>query len=121
MFIRLAAAGVAFVLASPAFAQDVGMVLVNQTGKSVKTIEFSDPGKGEWKPNGIDPEVKKTEPLASGKQGTLFADTASGKCVFDVRLTFADDTNMVWPGVNVCDNWRVTMKLKGAAPDSSYN
>jgi hypothetical protein len=111
----LVAATAALMLAAPAFAEEWDFVLVNGTGKAIKTIELSPGGAGKWVAQTLDPDVKREPTIKSGARTTVHFDKGSS-CKYDVKLTFADDSSAVWSGINVCDNSYITVKYTGTAP-----
>lgn len=112
-------AGAALLMAAPAFAEDWDFILVNNSGKEVKTIDLSPTGADKWQPNKLDPEIK-SGPLKAGGRTTIHFDKGSD-CKYDVKATFADDTNSVWSGINLCDNSYVTIAYKNGTPTYTVN
>ncbi len=116
------AAVAALVIAAPAMADDWDFVLINSSGKTIKTVEIAPTGTTTWQANKIDPDFKKAD--ATVKQGarmTVHFDKGTG-CKYDLKLNFADGTDGVWTGVNVCDNSYVTVKYSAAgAPTFTAN
>lgn len=107
-------AGAALVaLASPALAEDWDFVLVNNAGKDIKKIEIAPTGSTSWVANKEEEGVvyKATK---SGGRTTVHFDKASSQCRYDVKVTFSDDSNSVWSGINVCDNAYVTIRYNGS-------
>lgn len=114
-------AGVATLLAAtPAFADDWDFILTNDTGKEVKTIEVSPTGAAKWQPNKVDADVQKAPTLKPAARTTVHF-SKDAECKFDIRLTFADDSNAVWTNINVCDNSYVTLRYKNGAPVFAVN
>ncbi len=110
---KLVAALLAFAVATPALAEDWDFVLTNQTGKGIKLVEVSPSGAATWQKNKLDPETSKSGVLGPGGRTTIHFDRDEKTCKYDVKATFADDTMLVWTGINVCDNAYVTLKLTG--------
>ncbi|MEI9850602.1 MAG: hypothetical protein WDN24_06795 [Sphingomonas sp.] len=52
---------------------------------------------------------------------TVHFEKGENNCRYDVRATFADDTNAVWTGINVCDNAFVTLRYRDGAPVFAAN
>jgi hypothetical protein len=105
----------AMISAAPALAEDWDIVLVNNTGKPIKSIEISAGGAGTWIANKVDPEVKRAGTTGVGKRMTVHFDKGTG-CKYDVKATFADDSSAVWSGINVCDNAYVTINYANGMP-----
>ena len=115
-------AGFALAVSAPAFADDWDFMLINSSGKEIKTIEVAPTGSGTWQPNKIDPEIQQTKTVAAGKRTTVHFDKAGDQCRWDIKATFMDDTNSIWSNVNVCDNAYVTVKYSPAgAPTFTAN
>ncbi len=120
--LTIGTAAAIFLLAAPAFAEDWDFILTNNTGKQVKTVELSPAGAADWKPNIVDPEMKREGGIATGGRATVHFDKAADKCRYDVKLTFADDTVEVWTSINVCDNSYVTLRYaKDGKPNVAVN
>jgi hypothetical protein len=99
--------------ATPALADAWDFILTNGSGKEIKLVEVAPTGTQTWQKNIVDEEVKKATTTRPGGRMTVHFDKGSA-CKYDVKATFADDTSMVWSGVNVCDNSFVTVKLNAA-------
>ena len=105
----------AMTFAAPALAEDWDFVLVNNTGKPIKAVEISPGGAGTWVANKVDPEMKREGATKAGGRMTVHFDKGAG-CKYDIKATFADDTNAVWSGINVCDNAYVTVNYANGTP-----
>ncbi len=108
------AAIAALSIAAPAMADDWDFVLINNAGKAIKTVEIAPTGTTTWQPNKVDPDFKKEDATVKpGARMTVHFDKGAG-CKYDVKLNFADGSNGVWTGINVCDNSYVTVKYNAA-------
>lgn len=116
------AAIAALVIAAPAMADDWDFVLINSSGKAIKTVEIAPTGTTTWQPNKVDPDFKKEDATVKpGARMTVHFDKGAG-CKYDVKLNFVDGSNGVWTAINVCDNSYVTVKYSGAgAPTFTAN
>ena len=114
------AVAAALTLAVPAFAEDWDFILINNTGKAIKTIELSPGGAGTWVARTLEADRKREETVKPNARTTVQFDKGSG-CKYDVRLTFADDASAVWSGINLCDNSYVTVKYNGTTPAFTAN
>lgn len=116
------AAVAAIVIATPAMADDWDFVLINNSGKAIKTVEIAPTGTTTWQPNKVDPEFKKADATVKpGARMTVHFDKGAG-CKYDVKLSFADSSEGVWTGINVCDNSYITVKYNTAgAPAFTAN
>ncbi|HEX8301107.1 hypothetical protein [Sphingomonas sp.] len=101
-------------LAAPAFADDWDFVLINGSGKPIKTVELAPAGTATWQPNKVDPEFKKEDATTKvGGRMTVHFDKGPG-CRYDVKATFADGATSTWSAINVCDNAYVTIRYNAA-------
>lgn len=103
----------ALAVATPALADAWDFVLINSTGKEIKLIEIAPTGTQTWQKNVIDEEVQKVKTTKAGARMTVHFDKGA-QCKYDVKATFADDTSLVWTGINVCDNAYVTVKVNAS-------
>ncbi|MCR5870594.1 MULTISPECIES: hypothetical protein [unclassified Sphingomonas] len=111
----------ALFVASPALAEDWDFVLINGTGKPIKTVELAPTGSTDWKP-GLEEEGARREPVVKpGARTTVRLDRPSSQCRYDLRATFDDASTMVFSNANICDNSYVTVKLTGGKPSISAN
>lgn len=107
-------AAAALLVAAPALADDWDFVLINNSGKVIKTVEVSPAGAATWQPNKVDPDFKKEDStVKAGGRMTVHFDKGAG-CKYDVKVTFADDSSSTWSSINVCDNSFVTIKYNAA-------
>jgi hypothetical protein len=109
----------ALFVAAPAYAEDWDFVLINGTGKPIKTVEIAPAGSTEWKP-GLE-EERRTPVVKPGARTTVRLDKPSSQCRYDLRATFEDASTMVFTSANICDNSYVTVKLTGGKPSISAN
>ena len=110
----------ALLVATPALADEWDFVLINSTAKEIKLVELAPTGTQDWQKNKIE-EGQKSVALTPGKRGTIHLDKGA-TCKYDVKATFADQSSMVWTGINVCDNSYVTLKVNAAgAPTFTAN
>jgi len=107
-------AALALLLAAPAFADDWDFVLVNGTGKGIRTIELAPAGTATWQASKPDPDREQREQI-TGAGGRMLVSFDKGPgCKYDIRATFADDTSATWAGIDVCDNAFVTVSVDAA-------
>jgi hypothetical protein len=116
----VATAAAALMIAAPALAEDWDFVLINNAGKSIKTVEISPGGAGTWVANKTDPEMKREALTKVGGRTTVHFDKGSG-CKYDLRATFEDGSTAVWSGVNVCNNSYITIRYSGGTPSFTAN
>lgn len=123
MRIRLMAmlAGPALVAAAPAFADVWDFVLINDTGKEITLVEVAVTGSDKWQPNKVDPDIKAEKSIKAAGRTSIHFDKSSSECRFDIRATFADNSNAVWTNVNICDNAYVTVRYRNDTPTFAAN
>lgn len=117
----LAGFGGLMLVASPAFAEDWDFILINTTGKPIKTIELAPAGTPDFKPQTVDPETRRETGVKVGARTTIHFDKAASQCRYDIKATFEDTTTQVWTGANVCDNSYITLKFANGRPTIAAN
>ncbi|MES2442741.1 MAG: hypothetical protein V4574_07910 [Pseudomonadota bacterium] len=100
-------------IATPALADEWDFVLINSTAKEIKLVEIAPTGTTTWQKNVVDEEVKKATTTKPGARMTVHFDKGA-PCKYDLKATFADDSSLVWTGINVCDNAYVTVKVNAS-------
>lgn len=108
-------------MAAPALAEDWDFVLINSTGKLIKTVEISPAGAAKWQANKVEEDMAKSDGIKVGARMTLHFDKPESQCRFDVKGTFDDGSSAVWSNINVCDNAYVTLKYANGAPTFTAN
>lgn len=104
----------ALAIATPALADDWDFVLINLTGKPIKTAEVAPAGTQNWQPNKVDPDFKREDAVVKpGARMTVHFDKGPG-CKYDVKLSFTDGSSSIWTGFNACDNSYITVKYSAA-------
>ena len=100
----------ALLIAGPALAaEEWDFILVNNSSKPIKLVEVSPAGKASWVANKIDPEIKRDDVLRPEGRMTVHFEKEDAECRYDLRATFEDGSDSVWPAINVCDNSFVTI------------
>ena len=115
MLKRIALAAATLALATPAHADVAEFVLVNKTGKTLKLVELADTGSGNWVKETRD-EDRGPIKIKPNDRYTVHFDKGAKACKFDVRLTFDDDSQAVWPPLDVCEFPFGELSYKGEAP-----
>ena len=109
--------GLLLTLAAPASAEPWDFVLINKTDKAIKLVEVSETGKADWKKEILDEEEGRVKSdVKPGQDYTVRFEKSPKACAFDVRMTFADDTQTVWTNFDVCENPIGNFSLKGGVP-----
>ncbi|MGN6818378.1 MAG: hypothetical protein ACTHJR_06860 [Sphingomonas sp.] len=104
-------------LAAPAYAEALDFILTNNTGKEITLVELSPVGAGQWQKNKVD-EGEKPKSIKAGGRSTIHFDKNGTQCKWEVKATFADNSSVIFPAVNVCDDSFVVLSFKGATPIS---
>jgi hypothetical protein len=113
MIERLLLGAALLAAAVPAQAEDWDFVLVNHTGKTIKTIEVSGSGKAQWAPEQLDEGIVH-DPVRAGVSHTVRFDKTA--CAVDVRVTFSDDSQAVFTGFDACKNPVGDFSYKNGSP-----
>ena len=111
----------ALMAAAPAYADPWDFVLINDAGKTIKTVEVSPAGANSWVANTADPDMKHADSIKVAGRTTIHFEKNGSQCKFDIKATFEDGSSAVWSGVNVCDNSFVTLRYKDGAPTFAAN
>ena len=106
-------------LAAPALAEEWDFILVNDSGKEIKTIELSPAGAATWVANKVE-EGSTAKAVRPGGRTTVHFEKGD-KCGYDIKATFDDDTSGVWSNINVCNNAYVTLRYRNGAPVFAAN
>jgi hypothetical protein len=78
--------------------------IVNNTGRTVMTLNVSPNDSNEW-----GPDILGTETIANGASGTVQFTRGQEQCLWDLRATFDDGQTGDWRGVNLCEAATVTL------------
>jgi hypothetical protein len=78
--------------------------IVNNTGRTVMTLNVSASDSNEW-----GPDILGTETIANGASGTVQFARGQEQCLWDLRATFDDGQTGDWRGVNLCETATVTL------------
>ncbi|MGX7952006.1 hypothetical protein ACWPM1_05505 [Tsuneonella sp. HG249] len=115
MRIKLLAGGLLLTLATPALAENWDFVLVNKTGKTIKLVEVSQTGVSDWKKDKRD-EDQGPSTIKPGEDYTVHFDKDAGVCKYDVRVTFDEDSQLIFPAFDACKYAFGDFALKGELP-----
>lgn len=105
-------------LAAPAHAEPWNMVVVNQTGRSLRSVEFAPSPNTIWQDQS---QTLTRAIIPTGGRDTAHFDKPASKCRFDLKAVFTDTTSAVWSSINVCDNSYVTIKYVNNKPTYTSN
>lgn len=87
-----------FFLATAAYAGSLEFTIANKTGVAVESVHVAPMGTSDWKADALPGGAVKSGAKASG----AIAETG-GACEFDLRIVFADKTEILEEAVNLCD------------------
>jgi hypothetical protein len=77
-------------------------VLVNKTGKTIKLVEVSQAGAGNWQKDVRD-EDRGAGRVRPGEEYTVHFDKDGKTCKYDVRMTFdGEEIPVIWSGFDAC-------------------
>jgi hypothetical protein len=94
----LAALAAAVLLASPVFAANRKVDIVNKTGKTLTHFYASTTNENSWEEDMLDKDV-----IADGETFEADIDDGTGKCIFDFKGVFENGAELVKRKVNVCE------------------
>ncbi len=92
------AATLGLALASPAWALDRKVTIVNNSGFTISYFYGSNVGTTFWEEDLLSSDV-----LSNGASVVVNFDDTTGYCRFDFRAIFDDGTEIVKKDVNVCE------------------
>jgi hypothetical protein len=78
--------------------------IVNNTGRTVMTLNVSPNDSNEW-----GPDILGTATIPNGASGTVSFARGQEQCLWDLRATFDDGQTGDWRGVNLCETTTVTL------------
>jgi len=78
--------------------------IVNNTGRTVMTLNVSSNDSNEW-----GPDILGTATIADGASGQVSFARGQEQCLWDLRATFDDGQTGDWRGVNLCEASTVTL------------
>ncbi|MCX5570750.1 MULTISPECIES: hypothetical protein [Kaistia] len=97
-----AAVGAAFftslVLAGTASAENRQVKIINETSSDLSEFYASNVGAKDW-----EEDILGDDEVPAGGSVTINMDDGSGYCKFDFKGVFADDSEVVEEGIDVCE------------------
>ena len=93
-----ATAAAAALWVAPAFAQELAFTLDNQSSGGVNELYVSTLNSDSWEEDILGQDV-----LAAGEQATITISNTDGRCEFDMRLVYDDDSVTDERQINLCD------------------
>jgi hypothetical protein len=82
--------------------------LVNNTGRTLMTLNVSPSDENEW-----GPDILGSATVADGASGTVQFARDQDQCVWDIRATFEDGQTGDWRGINLCETTTITLTPTG--------
>ena len=82
--------------------------LVNNTGRTLMTLNVSPNDENEW-----GPDILGTATVANGATGTVQFARGQDQCLWDIRATFEDGQTGDWRGINLCETTTITLTPTG--------
>ena len=92
---------------APAGAQQ-DFTLVNNTGRTLMTLNVSPNDENEW-----GPDILGAATVANGASGTVQFARGQDQCLWDIRATFEDGQTGDWRGINLCETTTITLTPTG--------
>ena len=102
--LRIAAALVAAAIATAAYAAAQDFVIVNDTGRTLMTLNVSPTGEEEWGPDLLGEQV-----MEEGVTATVTFDVDDGRCLWDLRASFEDGAVGDWRAIDLCEISTITL------------
>ena len=102
--IVIAAAMMLSALGMAAWAAAQDFTIVNDTGRTVTTINVSPTGEDEWGPDLLGSEV-----MAQGVSASVTFDVDEARCLWDIRATFDDGAVGDWRALDLCEISTITL------------
>ena len=90
----LLAAGVG----SAAWAGEQDFVLLNNTGETIEELYVAPSSSDEWEEDVLGRDV-----LAEGERTRIEFPRRENACLWDLKVTYDDDTSSEWQGINLCE------------------
>jgi len=78
--------------------------LVNNTGRTLMTLNVSPNDQNEW-----GPDILGSATVPNGGSGQVAFARGQEQCLWDLRATFDDGETGDWRGVNLCETATVTL------------
>jgi hypothetical protein len=100
----LAAAMALSLLGTAAWAAAQDFTIVNETGRTVVTLNISPTGENEWGPDLLGSEV-----MAEGTSASVTFDVDEARCLWDIRATFDDAAVGDWRALDLCEISTITL------------
>lgn len=84
--------------ATAAWAAAQDFTIVNHTGHTIVTLNVSPTSSNQWGPDILGRDV-----LANGESAEVSFDRGEDHCIWDIRVTYDDQTENDERGVNLCE------------------
>lgn len=98
MRLVMLAAAAAFLLSTPALADERNFQLVNGTGRTIAQVFISPSDTNSWEEDVLGSDVLPDE----GTANIHFVDELD-ECVYDILIVHDDGDRAVWTGINLCE------------------
>ena len=105
-------------LADQARADAWDIMVVNSTGKAIRSVELAITPATVW--TGIN-QTETGKTIQNGSRDVAHFDKPNDKCRYDLRAVFSDGGSAVWAKINVCDFSYVTIKYPNSQPTFAAN
>lgn len=90
--------------AAPAAGAAQDFSLVNNTGRTLVTLNVSPNDSDQW-----GPDILGVEMMENGQSGDVSFTRGQDQCLWDIRGTFSDGETGDWRGVNLCETTTITL------------
>jgi hypothetical protein len=102
------------VVSTTSIADDRDFVIVNATGYPMKFVGVNAPGDEVWNENEL------SGILADGARIPIKFTGADKGCVWNLKVTWTDDSSSFFRGLNLCTINTVTLRYNRATDTASY-
>lgn len=104
--LSLAVAAFTFALSfTGAMAGQQDFTIVNKTGYPIKNVYVSEANNDSWEEDILGRDI-----LAEDDSVDVEFDTGDKTCTWDLKVTYDDDENAVWQGLDLCQISKVTLR-----------
>ncbi len=93
-----AAALLASMIATAAYAAQQDFTITNHTGQAILTLNISPSEEAAWGPDLLGDNI-----LADDAQAEISFDNEDERCEWDIRVTYENGGTGDWRGINLCE------------------
>lgn len=102
--------------ADPTRADAWSMIVLNETGAPVRSLQFAQTPATIWQ--GANQAIPALT-VQNGAQVDVHFDKKANKCLYDLKAVFLDGTSAIWTSINVCNYATAAIKYANSKPTVS--